>query len=65
MGHLFFLILHLVAIVFGFWMLLFSIPFHIFYAYSRSNKKNSQEQTELLREQVELLKKNQGEGSSE
>ena len=59
MGHFFLLVLHLIAVVFGFWFLLITIPLHLIYASSRGGKKNMQEQTDLLKEQVEILKKNQ------
>jgi hypothetical protein len=65
MGHFFFVILHLVGVMLGFWILVFSLPAHFLYALNRGRKKSMQEQTNLLKEQVELLKKNQADATSE
>ena len=65
MGHFFFIVFHLIAVVFGFWLLVISIPLHLIYASSRGNKKVMRKQAELLEEQVELLKKNQKEKTSD
>ena len=55
MAHAFFVIFHIIAIIFGFWMLLISIPLHIFYSMNKSNanklSKDLQEQTKILKEQ--------------
>ena len=54
MAHAFFVIFHIIAIIFGFWMLLISIPLHIFYSMNKSNanklSKDLQEQTKILKE---------------
>jgi len=38
MGHIIFIILHFVAIIFGFWALIITIPLHLIYAATK--KKN-------------------------
>lgn len=63
MATFFFILFHIIAIVFGFWMLLISIPLHIFYSISQSNAKklsdDIQEQTEVLKSQQEESKANE------
>ena len=63
MATFFFILFHIIAIIFGFWMLLISIPLHIFYSISQSNAKklsdNIQEQTEVLKSQQEESKANE------
>jgi len=60
MATLFFILFHIIAIIFGFWMLLISIPLHIFYSMSKRNtkklSKNIKEQTEVLKKQQEEVK---------
>ena len=56
LGHLFFIICHVLAIIFGFIFLLVTIPFHIFFAMARGRGKEHRKQTHLLKEQIELLK---------
>lgn len=60
MATIFFIIFHFIAIIFGFWLLLISIPLHIFYSMSKSNakdiSKNIQEQTEVLKKQQDEIK---------
>ena len=62
MATFFFILFHIIAIIFGFWMLLISIPLHIFYSISQSNAKklsdDIQEQTEVLKSQQEESKSN-------
>jgi len=57
MGTVFFIFFHFIAVIFGFWMLLISIPMHIFYSMNKRNankiSKNIQEQTEVLKNQKE------------
>lgn len=57
MAHLFFIFLHIGAIIFGFWFLLVSIPMHIFYSMGRSRNESIEKQTALLKEQAEAQKK--------
>ena len=63
MATFFFILFHIIAIIFGFWMLLISIPLHIFYSISQSNAKklsdDIQEQTEVLKNQQEESKANE------
>ena len=62
MANLFFIFFHFIAIIFGFWMLLISIPLHIFYSMNKSNtntlSKDIKEQTEVLKNQKEDQKEN-------
>ena len=55
MAQAFFIVFHIIAMLFGFWLLLVSIPLHIFYSMNKSNSKKLskelQEQTEILKEQ--------------
>ena len=57
MGTVFFIFFHFIAVIFGFWMLLVSIPLHIFYSMNKSNankiSENIKEQTEVLKNQKE------------
>jgi len=57
MGTVFFIFFHFIAVIFGFWMLLISIPLHIFYSMNKSNankiSENIKEQTEVLKNQKE------------
>ena len=59
MGTLFFIFFHIIAVIFGFWLLLLSIPMHIFYSMNKRNankiSKNIQEQTEVLKNQKDEL----------
>ena len=48
MAHLFFIIFHFIAIIFGFWLLLISVPLHIFYA---NGKRRSQLLEQLVSKQ--------------
>ena len=63
MATFFFILFHIIAIIFGFWMLLISIPLHIFYSITQSNAKklsdDIQEQTEVLKSQQEESKSNE------
>ena len=61
MATFFFIFFHIIAIIFGFWMLLISIPLHIFYSISRSNAKNLSDD---IKEQTEVLKSQQEESKS-
>jgi hypothetical protein len=45
------------AFLFGFWALIFTIPFHIFYSILKGNKKEIKKQNELLQKQNEILEK--------
>ena len=58
MATFFFILFHIIAIIFGFWMLLISIPLHIFYS---MNKKNANNLSENIKEQTEVLKNQQEE----
>ena len=58
MAHLFFILFHFIAILLGFWMLLISIPLHIFYS---SNKRSANKLSENIKEQTEVLKNQQDE----
>jgi hypothetical protein len=57
MATFFFIIFHFIAVIFGFWMLLISIPLHIFYSMNKSNankiSENIKEQTEVIKNQKE------------
>jgi hypothetical protein len=57
LGHLFFILCHLIAVIFGFIFLLVTIPFHIFFTMARGRGKEVKKQSQLLEEQNELLKK--------
>mgnify|MGYP001182804349 CR=1 FL=1 len=63
MATFFFILFHIIAIIFGFWMLLISIPLHIFYSMSQTNAKklsdDIQQQTEVLKSQQEESKSNE------
>ena len=63
MATFFFILFHIIAIIFGFWMLLISIPLHIFYSMSQTNAKKLsdviQQQTEVLKSQQEESKANE------
>ncbi len=39
MGHLIFLLLHLVAVIFGLWLLALTLPLHLIYSAVRANRK--------------------------
>lgn len=39
MGHLIFLFLHIIATVFGLWLLVFTVPLHLIYSAVRANSK--------------------------
>ena len=62
MATFFFILFHFIAVIFGFWMLLISIPLHIFYSMNKSNanklSENIKEQTEVLKTQQEEIKNN-------
>lgn len=47
MGHFFFIILHVLALFFGFGFLLVSIPVHIFYSKSKGARKNVSEENTI------------------
>ena len=55
-GHLFFIICHLLALIFGIIFLVVTIPLHIIFAMARGRGKEQKKQTNLLKEQIELLK---------
>lgn len=61
MATAFFIAFHIIAVLFGFWMLLISIPLHIFYSLSKSNTKalsaEIKEQTEVLKSQEAQLQR--------
>ena len=50
--NIFFIILHVIGILFGFWLLIFSIPMHFFYSISKGNKKELEKQTKILEKQA-------------
>jgi len=60
MATFFFILFHIIAVIFGFWMLLISIPLHIFYSMNKSNanklSENIKEQTEVIKTQQEEVK---------
>ena len=56
MGHLIFIFLHLIAVILGFWMLIFTIPTHLIYGIASSGKKELKAQVEELKEQTKILK---------
>jgi len=56
MGHIVFIILHIMAIIFGFWLLIITIPTHLIYGVVSSGKKELKEQVEVLKEQTKILK---------
>lgn len=60
MATFFFILFHFIAVIFGFWMLLISIPLHIFYSMNKSNanklSENIKEQTEVIKTQQEEVK---------
>ncbi len=58
MAHFFFILFHFIAVLLGFWMLLISIPLHIFYS---TNKSNANKLSENIKEQTEVLKNQQDE----
>ena len=58
MATVFFIFFHFIAVIFGFWMLLISIPLHIFYS---MNKSNTNKLSENIKEQTEVLKSQQEE----
>ena len=53
MATVFFIFFHFIAVIFGFWLLLISIPLHIFYS---MNKSNANKISENIKEQTEVLK---------
>ena len=57
MATTFFILFHFIAVIFGFWMLLISIPLHIFYSMNKSNanklSKDINDQTQVLKNQQE------------
>ena len=65
MATFFFILFHIIAVIFGFWMLLISIPLHIFYVMGKSNAKNLsadiKEQTEVLKNQEAKQEQNRDE----
>ena len=56
LGHLFFILCHLLALIFGFIFLLVTIPFHIFFTMARGRGKEIKKQSRMLKEQNELLR---------
>ena len=56
LGHLFFIFIHLLAIIFGFIFLLITIPLHIFFAMARGRGKEIRKQSKMLKEQNDLLR---------
>ena len=48
MGHLFFILLHFIAIGMGFAGLLITIPLHMFYANSSSRTEEVKKQTKIM-----------------
>lgn len=58
--HFFFIILHLIAILTSAWLLLVTIPLHIITAILVKNKAAMKQQTKLLKEQNEMLRRRIG-----
>jgi hypothetical protein len=56
LGHLFFILSHLLAIIFGFFFLFLTVPFHIFFTMARGRGKEIKKQSQMLKEQNELLR---------
>ena len=54
--HIFFIIVHICCLLFGFFGLIISIPLHIIIGMMGGQKKKMEEQTQLLKEQNEILK---------
>tara|TARA_B100000902_G_scaffold79362_1_gene84045 strand:- start:270 stop:557 length:288 start_codon:yes stop_codon:yes gene_type:complete len=61
MATVFFILFHIIAVLFGFWLLLISIPLHIFYSMNKKNtkklSKDIKEQTKIIKEQQESINK--------
>lgn len=55
--HIIFIIAHILCLIFGFIGLVVTIPLHIIVALMVGSGKKADEQTELLKEQNEMLKK--------
>ena len=54
--HIFFVIVHIILLFFLFFGLIISIPLHIIITMMRGQRKKMEEQTQILKEQNELLK---------
>ena len=54
--HIFFVIVHILCLLFAFFGLVISIPLHIIITMMRGQRKKMDEQTKILKEQNELLK---------
>ena len=50
--NFFFIILHIIGVFLGFWILIFSIPMHVFYNMSKGRTKELKKQTEILEKQA-------------
>lgn len=61
MATVFFILFHIIAVLFGFWLLLISIPLHIFYSMNKKNtkqlSKDIKQQTKIIKEQQESINK--------
>ena len=55
--NFFFIIAHILAVMFGFGWLILTVPFHVFYLNSKKSGKELEKQTEILEEQVKEKKK--------
>jgi predicted membrane protein len=65
MGNLFFIIAHILAIIFGFVWLILTVPFHMFYLNSKKSKKELKKQTKILEKQEkDRVKKQKKEASN-
>ena len=57
MANLFFIILHICAVLFGVVWLVFTVPFHLIYLNSKKSKKELKKQTKIMEKQVKETKK--------
>lgn len=48
MGHIIFLVLHALAIWFGLWALVFTLPLHLIYSAIRANRQRKHDVASLL-----------------
>ena len=51
MVNFFFIVAHILAVLFGFVWLIFTVPFHLFYLNGKKNRAELKKQTEILEKQ--------------
>jgi len=51
MANLFFIVAHILAVMFGFVWLILTVPFHLFYLNGKKNSKELKKQTDILQKQ--------------